>query len=105
MCSAAQRRKPPENSLYLFEFRMLRLSSLLLTCVLMSAGSAAAQEPAASPAQSPPSTAMSEAENRELQGALAETSNSPGEIIRTLEKHLAKYPQSAQKDEILRVIS
>lgn len=43
-------------------------------------------------------------ENRELQSALAETSNTPLEIIRTLERHLAKYPNSPQKEEIERAI-
>ncbi len=43
-------------------------------------------------------------ENRDLQGALAETSNTPAEIIRTLEKHIAKYPKSGQRDEIERAI-
>jgi len=46
-----------------------------------------------------------EAENRELQSALAETTNSPSELIRTLERHLQKYPNSTQRDEIERAIT
>ncbi|MDZ4803079.1 MAG: thioredoxin-like domain-containing protein [Bryobacteraceae bacterium] len=47
---------------------------------------------------------MSEKESRELQSALAETSNTPAEIARTLERHLAKYPKSPQRDEMERAI-
>src|SRR5262245_44479017 len=48
---------------------------------------------------------ISDAESKELQSALAETSNSPSEIVHTLEKHLQKFPDSAQKDEIVRAIT
>jgi thiol-disulfide isomerase/thioredoxin len=47
---------------------------------------------------------MPEAEQKELQAALAETSNSPLEIARTLEKHLEKYPNSESRNEIERAI-
>lgn len=47
---------------------------------------------------------VSEAETRELQSALSETSNSPTEILRTLENHLRRYPESPQRDELERAI-
>jgi thiol-disulfide isomerase/thioredoxin len=47
---------------------------------------------------------MPEAEQKELQEALAETSNSPLEIARVLEKHLEKHPKSEQRDDIERAI-
>jgi thiol-disulfide isomerase/thioredoxin len=53
---------------------------------------------------SPAQNSMPDSESRELQTALAETSNSPSEILRTLEKHLTKYPNSPQKDELERAI-
>lgn len=45
-----------------------------------------------------------EAEKKELQDALAHTSNSPTDIMRTLEKHLLKYPATPQKNELERAI-
>src|SRR5688500_4614490 len=45
-----------------------------------------------------------EAEQKELQTALSEAGNSPLEFARVLEKHLEKYPNSAQKDEIERAL-
>src|SRR3954447_23388475 len=52
----------------------------------------------------PAQTKMPEAENRDLQTALAEGGSSPSEINRSLERHLQKYPDSAQKSEIVRAI-
>jgi len=47
---------------------------------------------------------LSEAENKDLQATLGETSNSPLDLARALEKHLRKYPKSPQKDEMERAI-
>lgn len=58
-----------------------------------------------SPAAPPDSSKkMSEAEQQELSSALAEAGNSPVEFIRVLERHLQKYPKSAQADEIERAL-
>jgi thiol-disulfide isomerase/thioredoxin len=45
-----------------------------------------------------------EAEQKELQTALSEAGNSPIEFARVLERHLEKYPNSAQKDELERAL-
>ena len=50
------------------------------------------------------SSELSEAENKDLQATLAQTSNSPLDIVRALERHLRKYPKSPQKDEMERAI-
>src|SRR3954449_1420230 len=71
---------------------MSRLLAFLLTLTVLTA--AAQEKPSAN-----------EKEARALQSALAERSNSPAEIVRTLEKHLATYADSAQKDEISRVLA
>jgi thiol-disulfide isomerase/thioredoxin len=47
---------------------------------------------------------LPEAEQKELQAALAEVGNSPIEFARALEKHLEKYPKSPQKDELERAL-
>ena len=47
---------------------------------------------------------LSEAENKDLQATLGQTSNSPLDIARALEKHLKKYPKSPQKAEMERAI-
>jgi thiol-disulfide isomerase/thioredoxin len=47
---------------------------------------------------------LSDAERQALQEALAQTSNSPVEIARALEKHLQKYPDSPQKADMERAI-
>lgn len=47
---------------------------------------------------------LSEAENKALQATLGETSNSPLDLARALEKHLRKYPDSPQKQEMERAI-
>ncbi|MBC8164242.1 MAG: TlpA family protein disulfide reductase [Bryobacteraceae bacterium] len=49
-------------------------------------------------------TPMPQAESEDLQRALAETNNTPSEVVRTLEKHLLKFPASAQKDEMEQAI-
>jgi len=67
--------------------------------MLVFAASLIAQKPVA-----PPKAAV-EVESRDLQSALSETSNTPSEIIRTLERHLEKYPNSSQLDEIDRTIT
>jgi thiol-disulfide isomerase/thioredoxin len=43
---------------------------------------------------------LSAAEQKDLSQALSETGGSPVEFIRALERHLAKYPNSPQKDEL-----
>lgn len=53
--------------------------------------------------QEPPASDLDK-ENKDLQAALSETSNTPAEIMRTLEKHLAKYPDSKQREEIEQAI-
>jgi thiol-disulfide isomerase/thioredoxin len=45
-----------------------------------------------------------DAEQKELQAALSEAGNSPIEFARVLERHLEKYPKSAQKDELERAL-
>jgi thiol-disulfide isomerase/thioredoxin/Flp pilus assembly protein TadD len=47
---------------------------------------------------------LSEAEQKELQSALSEAGSSPIEFTRALEKHLAKYPNTPQKDELERAL-
>ena len=54
-------------------------------------------------AQPAPPTAA-EAEDQALSTALAEAGSSPIEFIRTLEKHLAKYPDSPHKPELERAL-
>jgi thiol-disulfide isomerase/thioredoxin len=49
-------------------------------------------------------TAPPDAEQKELQTALSEAGNSPLEFARVLERHLAKYPNSPQKDELERAL-
>lgn len=46
----------------------------------------------------------SEAEQKELQASLSEAGSSPLEFARALEKHLEKYPDSPQRDELERAI-
>jgi thiol-disulfide isomerase/thioredoxin len=48
--------------------------------------------------------ALSEAEQKDLQQALREAGSSPLEFARVLEKHLEKYPESPQRDELQRSI-
>jgi thiol-disulfide isomerase/thioredoxin len=47
---------------------------------------------------------LPEAEQKELGLALSEAGNSPPELVRALERHLAKYPQSPQRDELERTL-
>ena len=47
---------------------------------------------------------MSEAEKKELSTALAEAGNSPIEFARVLERHLQKYPDSPQREELERTL-
>ncbi|MBI1898705.1 MAG: redoxin family protein [Acidobacteria bacterium] len=44
------------------------------------------------------------AEQRHLRGLLSEAGNSPLEFIRALEKHLKKYPETAEKPELERAL-
>jgi thiol-disulfide isomerase/thioredoxin len=47
---------------------------------------------------------LSEAENKDLQSLLSGTSNSSSEVARALEKHLKKYPDSPQKEDMEQAI-
>ena len=51
----------------------------------------------------PPAAAPSE-ESQELSRAVGEAGNSPVDFIRALEKHLAKYPNTARRNEIERAL-
>lgn len=56
------------------------------------------------PALLPGQAELSEAENKDLQALLGETSNSAAEVARALEKHLKKYPNSPQKEDMEQAI-
>jgi thiol-disulfide isomerase/thioredoxin len=45
---------------------------------------------------------LPEAEQKDLSTSLSEAGNSPQEFARALEQHLAKYPNSPQRDDIIR---
>ena len=47
---------------------------------------------------------LPDAEQKELSTSLAEAGNSPLEFARVLERHLAKHPASAQRDELERTL-
>jgi thiol-disulfide isomerase/thioredoxin len=47
---------------------------------------------------------LSEAEQKELGTALSEAGNSPLEFARVIERHLKKYPDSPQKDDLERTL-
>jgi thiol-disulfide isomerase/thioredoxin len=47
-------------------------------------------------------TQLSEAEQKDLSASLSEAGNSPLEFARALEQHLAKYPDSPQRDDMIR---
>lgn len=47
---------------------------------------------------------MPEQEQKELGSALAEAGSSPVEFVRALERHLEKYPQSPQREELIRAL-
>jgi thiol-disulfide isomerase/thioredoxin len=47
---------------------------------------------------------LSDAENKDLQALLSQTSNSSSEVARALEKHLKKYPDSPQKEDMEQAI-
>ena len=47
---------------------------------------------------------LPEAEKKDLESALSQTSNSPADITRTLERHLEKYPKSPQKEDMVKAI-
>jgi thiol-disulfide isomerase/thioredoxin len=47
---------------------------------------------------------LSEAEQKDLSTSLSEAGNSPLEFARVLEQHLQKYPNSPQRDDIVRSI-
>ncbi len=71
-----------------------------LSAVLAQAPKSA-PTPAAAPAQAAKdSKAMSDAEQRDLREALGEAGSASIEFVRALERHLAKYPNSPQKEEI-----
>src|SRR5687768_2775804 len=65
---------------------------------------------AALPAQEPPArkdakaAAAAQAQQEELQRSLSEAGNSTIEFIRAIEKHLQKYPGSAEKPELERAM-
>jgi thiol-disulfide isomerase/thioredoxin len=44
------------------------------------------------------------AEKKALEDALSQTSNSPSDIARTLERHLARYPNSPQKADMVKAV-
>jgi thiol-disulfide isomerase/thioredoxin len=69
-------------------------------CCLLLAGALAAF------AQSKPEPAPSpeDAEQRELNRALAEAGNSPVDFVRVLEQHLNKYPQAKDRDKLERAL-
>ncbi len=69
------------------------MKSLLILLLIPLLGAAQSKEQAEKAAQT---------EQQELNQALAEAGNSPVDFIRALEKHLAKYPNSPQKNSILR---
>src|SRR5437868_3497825 len=43
---------------------------------------------------------MSEAEQKDLRNSLSEAGSSPIEFMRALERHLAKYPMTPQREEL-----
>ena len=55
---------------------------------------------AAASAQGPPLTSLANAEQAELNNTLAEANGSPVDFMRSLEKHLRKYPASQQRNSI-----
>ena len=61
-----------------------------------------AQEPSQTGAADPSADAAGE--QRQLSQALGEAGNSPVDFIRALEKHLAKFPNTARRSEIERAI-
>jgi thiol-disulfide isomerase/thioredoxin len=64
---------------------------------------------AAQPVMQPPAPAKTETpaeiENQDLTKALQEGGNSPVDLTRTLEAFLAKYPQSMQRSQLIRLLS
>ena len=76
----------------------MKLTALLLTAF---AAHACAQQTFSFPfTQTPEQTAAQQAEQQDLQRALAEASTSTIDAVRALEAHLAKYPSSTQRSEI-----
>ena len=83
-----------------------------LRAILLTAAAALAQQeqnfsivpppsaPAQSPAPAPPSP-----EQQELISALNDANTSPVDIVRALEAHLKKYPNTAQRDDIEKAIA
>src|SRR3954447_17493062 len=93
--------------------REFLVNAALLFGLLALSQVLSAQDPArnsSAPAESPsktaesPSNKMSDAEQKELSSALAEAGSSPIEFARILERHLQKYPNSPQTDEIERAL-
>jgi thiol-disulfide isomerase/thioredoxin len=52
-----------------------------------------------------PAANSTDVENKELMKALQEGGNSPVDLTRTLEAFLAKYPQTAQRGQLVRLLS
>src|ERR1700722_9057349 len=72
---------------------------LLFAWLLFSVLACAQSSLPAAPSAGPPKD-----EAQELSEALAEAGNSPVDFVRVLEKHLAKYPNTARRNEIERAL-
>lgn len=76
----------------------------MIRTLFMAGLMACALVPAQDSVPAPKETA-DEREDRDLENALAEAGSSPVEYARALERHLKKYPQTAKKSEIVRVLA
>jgi thiol-disulfide isomerase/thioredoxin len=72
----------------------------LFLAILLAAPALPAQSPAPAAAET-----AEEREDRDLEMALAEAGSSPVEYARALERHLKKYPKTAKKAELQRVLA
>jgi thiol-disulfide isomerase/thioredoxin len=86
---------------------MYRLLPALLAAVLLAPRLAPAQQaPKSNPAKPPASQAdPQEQEEEDLRRGMGEAGSSPLELIRALERHLAKYPNTKRKWEIERALT
>jgi len=76
----------------------------LAVLLLAAAGAAQPAQTPANPAQPPPAN-PAQAENSELMQALSDAGTSPVDLTRTLEAFLKKYPQSAQRGQIMTMLA
>ena len=73
------------------------------TALFLAALACAQNAAPPAPVSTPPPNAAAD-ESRQLSEAVSEAGNSPVDFIRTLEKHLAKYPNSPRRNEIERAL-